>query len=475
MERTVRYTLMLGESSDKPLESGIQTFTEVVNFVPLIPADDAQGGVQTVPGWRIYGENSFTFIPGVSPEDETQGGEPAASASVSASYRRIVDRAFVLPEVLGTIFLGVYSSDGEDAETGRVAYVYQEQWGNESPAVGDRSEPLPARVCDFLAATVTAPTIPVASLPAVPTSAYTMVFSNADPDATLFDIYTGSTSGALTLVDADIPNTTPGDEISRDLTTLFPYDSEAGSFEPGTYYYRVVSKDDDGCEVSTAEYTLTLAAEEFTLIFPPTSYLTYYVDIADGPATLSWDYHPLDEGDVDYEVYTGTSAGSLTLAGSTTGTSFDPGFDETLVDGKSAAAQYHKVVVRKLGDIIAESPVRAIFLFDRGANTVDGAAGFYCIPTTYDPVNVPDFGYIQAYTASVGFPTPNWSFYTGTVSGALTLNKTLSSPPGVFLEIYASELFPGVSDGDEYFIRVDSDILTGGEFRRYFYNPSVLA
>ena len=126
-----KYSLILGSSSDKPLESGVSTFTEVIGAVPFIPAEDRNGGLTTVPGWRLAGDAPLTFYPGISKEGESVDGQPSTTPAASAYYKKAVLRTFVHPDLQGTVVSVNYSSDGSDTETGRFFSVYQELWGSQ--------------------------------------------------------------------------------------------------------------------------------------------------------------------------------------------------------------------------------------------------------------------------------------------------------------------------------------------------------
>lgn len=134
-DRLLEYSVFFGENSDKPEESGRAVMIEARGLSPLPPADDAEGGLISNPGFKIHGDDTYTFIPGLHGEPDTVTaqvplGVPAASAAASANYKRCRLAGITHPNVKGNVLAVFYSGDGSSAGMGECLGLHVTQWGD---------------------------------------------------------------------------------------------------------------------------------------------------------------------------------------------------------------------------------------------------------------------------------------------------------------------------------------------------------
>jgi hypothetical protein len=151
--RVVPILPVMGELSDKTPESGVSMIQEIRGLTVVPPRGDANGELVAVPGWHIHGDDTFTALPGIHAEPDS---ESATTAEVSRYYGRVRLCAATPPGIKGSVIATFYSGRGTDDEaTGRCLGLYVERWGSGLRA-GEKAAPYvppaPAYVGDFVIA-----------------------------------------------------------------------------------------------------------------------------------------------------------------------------------------------------------------------------------------------------------------------------------------------------------------------------------
>lgn len=142
--RTISIDLILGENSDKPEDSGRSTVIEAKGLTPMVPEGDRMGGLEVMPGWQIYGQDTFTAIPAVHGEPDSfsgnsDAGTAAATAAASQYYRGVRVFGATPAGFNGTVIGAIYCGEGEsDTRAGEFLALSHETWGTEVRA-GEQS------------------------------------------------------------------------------------------------------------------------------------------------------------------------------------------------------------------------------------------------------------------------------------------------------------------------------------------------
>lgn len=240
MKRTKTFGIILGEESDKALESGAPStgvITQAQGVVPLIPVGDQEGGAVANPGWRIHGDAPYVFVPGVDAENGIAGGQPSATPQTSKFFQKIRIAALVHPDEQGTRFCEFYCSDGSDAETGRGCATYQELWGSQSQSAGDITGPygqVLGIIGDFDF------TDPATNPSTHNYSTFEVLYQwEAAAGATSYDIFWGYSPSSLVLGDTTALLLVPAENF-------IPTQAGGTQFVPGTYYIMVRATDAAG-------------------------------------------------------------------------------------------------------------------------------------------------------------------------------------------------------------------------------------
>lgn len=246
-QQIVNFQLVLGEQSDKPEMSGQTIMTEVRGLVPVLPADDAIGALQVLPGCRVMGDGVYSFIPGVfgepgSETDEEPDGVPAATPEESIYYNRVRIVNLTDPQgTKGNIIAAFAVGTGEDPKSGQCLLLHNEQWGGRLPG-GEKIRPfVTINVPVALVSPDNAEEFPGFGCPAA-----VVEMEWSDVGATQYEVF----------VSYDDP-TMPG--MPTTTTTDTTYNYNALSY--GTYYWWVTATYSNGEEITAGPRTFVVVSE----------------------------------------------------------------------------------------------------------------------------------------------------------------------------------------------------------------------